>query len=74
MQLYSYHFHIVKRSNIHRLSFPYHSMRMDFSAGKDLPCLQFIFTSSCYILSEFISLYSVSAISVKQLIFVLEQM
>jgi len=45
---------------------------MDFSAGKELPCLQFIFTSFCYILIEFISLYSVSAVSVKQLIFVLE--
>jgi len=47
---------------------------MDFSAGKELPCLQFIFPSFCYILIEFISLYSVSVVSVKQLIFVLEQL
>jgi len=47
---------------------------MDFSDGKQLSCLQFIFTSFCYILIEFIRLYSLSAVSVKQLIVVLEQL
>jgi len=47
---------------------------MDFSAGKELPCLQFMFTSFSYFLTEFINLYSVSVVSVKQLIVVLEQL
>jgi hypothetical protein len=59
---------------MHKLSLPFHSISMDFSAGKELLCLQFIFTNFCYILIEFISLYSLSSISVKHLIFILEQL